>query len=579
MKLVAISSNKDSFKPVAFKSGLNLVLAERTDQSLSTDSRNGVGKTTLLQIIDYCLGGRVIEGDSLHKLIGKDWYFTLDIEIDGSRLSVSRNVDSSEVTIEGDGIYKLGLSEKAEEVGVVIGPVEWSNWLGAKRFDLADRVDRAPNSPTFRGILRHFLRFRSEAYNNPFKTFGSQPPVQTQAENAFLLGLNWKYALEWQRLKDREKRLKALSPSDVEELGEELAELQARRARESAQLNRLESDIAEFRVLPEYREVEARANTAAAKMREVSNQVLITSREIQLYEEQAVAEFTAEDQTRVEDLFNEVGVVFSEGLRRTLKQTRDFHASVTSNRKQYLESEIRRLRNVQDVRERNLQQLDNQRRGDLQMLQAHGALEDYAAMQKRLGILSASVTEIGTRIETIQEVRRGKAALKAEVLELSERVEQDLEERSPGYAPILNRFSEAFEALYGAEAYLLVDVGDAGYRFRVKVPREGSTGTGKVGIFAYDLAVAEAWATNHQGCGFLAHDSVLFDGVDERQTASAMALAADSASANGFQYLLTANSDDLPAEEFTRVGLDIDANVIIRLTDAEESGGLLGVRI
>jgi uncharacterized protein YydD (DUF2326 family) len=144
---------------------------------------------------------------------------------------------------------------------------------------------------------------------------------------------------------------------------------------------------------------------------------------------------------------------------------------------------------------------------------------------------------------------------------------------------VLSRFSEAFEALYGSEAFLLVDVGDAGYRFTVKVPREGSTGTGKVGIFAYDLAITETWAARQSGCGFLAHDSVLFDGVDERQTASAMALAAESAEKFGYQYLLTANSDDLTPEEMDRVRLDIPANLVIRLTDADESGGLLGVRV
>lgn len=579
MKLVTVSSNKDSFKTLTFKAGLNIILADRTEKSSSTDSRNGVGKTTLLQIIDYCLGGRIVEGDSLHKLAGKEWSFTLVIEIGGSQLSVTRNIDSSDVSIAGDDIYKLGLTEKAEANEAVLGPVEWSNFLGFKSFQLPNQADRLPNAPTFRGLLRHFLRFRNEAYASPFKTFGSQPPVQIQSENAFLLGLNWQYALEWQRLKDREKRLRALSSSDVEELGETLAELQARRARETAQLHRLETDIKEFRVLPEYREIERRANTAAREMVVIANQVLVTAREIELYQEQARAEFTDEDEVKVEGLFKQVGIAFPDGLRRTLEQTRDFHASVISNRRQYLESEVRRLNALQDSRERRMQQLERDRRDDLLLLESHGALEDYASMQKRLGAISASISELSGSIEAIQEVRRGKAALRAETLELAERVEQDLEERGPSYEGILNRFSEAFEALYGDEAYLLVDVGDAGYRFRVKVPREGSTGTGKVGIFAYDLAISEAWRSDRQGCGFLAHDSVLFDGVDERQTATAIALAAESAATYDYQYLLTANSDDLTTDEFQRVGLDTDDHVVLRLTDADESGGLLGLRI
>ncbi len=579
MKLLQLTSNKESFKHVIFKPGLNLVLADRTEKSSATDSRNGVGKTTLLQIIDYCLGGRILEGDSLYKLGGKEWEFTLDLEVSGHTLAITRSVDASEVDIVGDGTYTLGLTDKPDAGGVVIGPGEWSDWLGANCFGLPLRADRIPNAPAFRGLLRHFLRFRDDAYNSPFKTFGSQPPVQIQAENAFLLGLNWEYAVEWQRLKDRDKTLRALSGADVEELGQELAELQARRARETSQLHRLEDDIKEFRVLPEYREVESRANDAATEMRNITNQILITRREIDLYLEQASTEFTQADQASVETLFNEVGVVFPEGLRRTLDQTRDFHASVSANRRQYLESEIRRLNGIQDRRNQVLQGLEQRRRDDMRLLESHGALEDYAEMQKRLGALSASVTELSVRIESIQDIRRGKSALKAETLELAERVELDLEERRSSYDDVLSRFSEAFETLYGDEAFLLVDVGDAGYRYTVRVPREGSTGTGKVGIFAYDLAITEAWSARKAGCGFLAHDSVLFDGVDERQTASAMALAAGSADEYGYQYILTANSDDLTPGEMDRVGLDVAANLVIRLTDAEESGGLLGVRI
>lgn len=579
MKLLKLSSNRESFRQVTFKPGLNLVLADRTEKSSSTDSRNGVGKTTLLQIIDYCLGGRISEGDSLERLVGQDWYFSLQIEVNGSNLTITRSTDSSDIEIIGDDIYKLGLVDKAESNEAILGSGEWSDWLGELTFTLPGRGQRAQNSPTFRGLLRHFLRFRNDAYISAFKTFSGQPPVQVQAENAFLLGLNWQYALDWQRLKDREKKLKALSRSDVEELGQELAELQARRARETAQLQRLEADIQEFRVLPEYREVENRANRAAREMRDLSNAMLITAREIDLYREQASTEFTEQDQAAVESLFNEVGVVFPDAVRRTLKQTRDFHAAVTSNRRQYLESEVRRLAGVQLQREQRIQQLERRRREDLRLLESHGALEEYAEMQKRLGVLSSSVADLTNRIEAIQDVRRGKAALRSETLDLVERAEQDLEERRPSYESVLNRFSEAFEALYNDEALLLVDVGDAGYRFHVKVPREGSTGTGKVGIFAYDLAITEAWTNKQMGCGFLAHDSVLFDGVDERQTASAISLAAKSAELYGYQYLLTANSDDLTLGEFERVGLDISKHLVLGLTDADEAGGLLGVRI
>jgi uncharacterized protein YydD (DUF2326 family) len=73
--------------------------------------------------------------------------------------------------------------------------------------------------------------------------------------------------------------------------------------------------------------------------------------------------------------------------------------------------------------------------------------------------------------------------------------------------------------------------------------------------------------------GFLVHDSHLFDGVDERQVAKALEIGAKITARLGWQYILTMNSDVVPASFVTE-----DYIVNPRLTDATETGGLFGVR-
>jgi hypothetical protein len=74
----------------------------------------------------------------------------------------------------------------------------------------------------------------------------------------------------------------------------------------------------------------------------------------------------------------------------------------------------------------------------------------------------------------------------------------------------------------------------------------------------------------------LVHDSQLFDGVDPRQTGRALAVGARLAQENGFQYLVTLNSDvlsELPA------AFEIKTYLLPQtMTDATESGGLFGIR-
>ena len=62
-----VYANQSSFHPVKFSTGLNVVLAERTHASSQKDTRNGLGKSTLIEIIDFCLGGsgQVLRNETL----------------------------------------------------------------------------------------------------------------------------------------------------------------------------------------------------------------------------------------------------------------------------------------------------------------------------------------------------------------------------------------------------------------------------------------------------------------------------------------------------------------------------------
>src|SRR3954447_1910253 len=112
-----------------------------------------------------------------------------------------------------------------------------------------------------------------------------------------------------------------------------------------------------------------------------------------------------------------------------------------------------------------------------------------------------------------------------------------------------------------------------GPKFEVKIHAAKSRGISNMQIFCFDWMLPRLCAARRIGPGFLAHDSHLFDGVDERQVAKALQLGAEIAGKIDWQYIVTLNSDALPSS-FT---LD-EAIVPTRLTDATEDGGLFGVR-
>jgi uncharacterized protein YydD (DUF2326 family) len=54
--ILRVRADQPTFRDVTFTSGFNVVLAERTKESTKKDSRNGLGKSTLIEIISFCLG-------------------------------------------------------------------------------------------------------------------------------------------------------------------------------------------------------------------------------------------------------------------------------------------------------------------------------------------------------------------------------------------------------------------------------------------------------------------------------------------------------------------------------------------
>src|SRR5581483_8410735 len=99
--ILAVKADQTLFKDVFFRRGLNIVLADRTKESDQKDTRNGLGKSTLIEIIHFCLGGDASATLKDEHLL--NWTFTLDLMLAGKPVSVSRNTETSRrVSIEAD---------------------------------------------------------------------------------------------------------------------------------------------------------------------------------------------------------------------------------------------------------------------------------------------------------------------------------------------------------------------------------------------------------------------------------------------------------------------------------------------
>lgn len=183
-----------------------------------------------------------------------------------------------------------------------------------------------------------------------------------------------------------------------------------------------------------------------------------------------------------------------------------------------------------------------------------------------------------TRRGVIERLDSAKTDLELERTNLVKALRDDIHERESIVREAILGFEELSRSLYERAGSLTISDTPNGPRFEVHIASERSKGITNMQIFCFDLMLAELCAREGRWPGFLIHDSHLFDGVDERQVAKALQLGAQRADAAGFQYIVTMNSDSVPAEGFTD-GFDVrDHFVETRLTDATETGGLFGIR-
>lgn len=473
-----LSANHSSFKTVEFSAGLNVVWADRAQESTKRDSRNGLGKSTLIEIIHFCLGARASKGKGLLVEALKGWEFTLELEVGGKPFSVTRCVDDHNLFfVEGD-IANWPIKPKKKKSEFAYGLREWNALLGNLFYGLPTESD-AKYQPTFRSLISYSIRRGKDAFTTPFEYYRKQVEWDKQVNNGFLLGLAWRDAAELQFLKDRKKGLenlkKAAKIGVVKGFVGSLGELEARRVRLQKKVDLEAANLASFKVHPQYEEIRMQANHLTEKIHEVANKNLIDQRMLSLYEK-SLAEEDAPVPNVIDKLYADAGVVLPGVTLRRIEDVRAFHHHIIENRRNFLVAEVSRLKRDVLAREQIIKEKTSQRATVMEVLQSHGALEEYTLIQKRHLETLNELNSITSSIENLKSCDTGLSQLKIDQEVMRQKARRDYEERHEIWEKAIELFNNYSERLYSVPGRLVIDVAAAGFKFDVEIERSNSTG-------------------------------------------------------------------------------------------------------
>jgi uncharacterized protein YydD (DUF2326 family) len=581
--ITRVFANQPSFKPVEFTPGMNIIWADRTKDSTKKDSRNGLGKSTLIEIIHFCLGAKVEKGKGLMFDQLKDWVFSVELSIQEKNFIVSRSVaNPGKVMIKGSEGKAIDWLISSMEISSQLNFLtkEWNATLGSLFFGLPVLPESDRYSPSFRSLISFIIRKGKDSYSTPFEHHRKLLEWDKQINNAYLLGLSWENAAELQGLKDRKKGIqdlkKAAKAGIIKNFIGSLGDLEAQKVRLKAEAETEALNLRSFKVHPQYEKIQFEANELTAGIHEAMNSSMSSKQILELYENSLNSEQSPQDQ-EIASLYKEVGITLPDLTFRSLEEVTEFHNKIVENRKQFLSYEISALKTTIASIEEVIAKKTEQRSSLLEILNTHGALQEYTLLEKRHMETISRLNAVSSMIDNLKAFQEGLSKIKIEQEQVFQKARRDLDERDVIREKAITLFNAFSEKLYNAPGKLVIDFAEKGFTFDIDIERSGSSGINNMKIFCYDLMLASLWAAKQTTPRLLVHDSIIFDGVDERQRALALEIAAKEAETRGFQYICTLNSDYIPWGEFTE-GFDVKKYIRLRLTDEKMEGCLLGVR-
>lgn len=576
--ITKLSSSLPTFKTLDFKPGLNILLAEKHETSGTKDTRNGTGKTSFIELIHYLLSEKRNSSDDFHKpeLVGSE--YEAIFKENGAEFSIARK----------SGPIKDELKRDEEE----ITPADLRANLALDWFGLNTETTAQKYGPKFGALFSYFVRKeRNGGFANAILNSTSQQSWDSQVSLSYILGFDWRLPQKLQLKKDQKKEAdtlaKMIKSGYFTDGALDIKKMQARLDLLDSEIETKRSEVTSTTVVDGYRSHELSANDLTVKIRRLSEANL---EDIDLCENivHALEEVEDANIADVRSLYEQVGIFFSDQVKKRFEQVETFHKQVSQNRETHLRGEKRNAENRLAYRKKEILRLQRALSEKLALLRSGIAIERLTFLQSDLNRLEAEQADLQQQIPKFQNVAEDQKKLKREIDDLVDLIGQDVMERADPRKFAVQVFAETSQFLYDEPGQLIIgqSSGVGGLSIQTDIVGKKSGGKNHMQVFCFDWLMVEAALKRDQFPGFLIHDSHIFDGVDGRQIALALQLAQQKCDSLGIQYIVAMNSDDLQKIELEIVNDENDDKpkfnpyeyvLETRLTD-EPDGGLFGVR-
>ena len=527
-KLVKLFSNNPGFHSVEFHDGLNVILGKRTKASNKTT--NGVGKSLLVKLIDFCLGSDRIE-EFCEPLNG--WIFNLDVKIHGIDHHISRSVDNQTKILFDDQEF------------------------GYKKFreKLSETIEQSDDF-SFRQLITKFLRRGKYAYTSFDKFVEKEQEADVSAILIYLLGLDYKYCLRKKANKVRINELKEFKKTykrnsaikDVLEINDDNIDIEISNL--EYEIEEKERLLNETKFAENYEDIKSKATTLSQELNALENEKFyLEKRRDSIL--QGLEKTNSVSLADVRNLYEKANIAWNNELAHSLKEIESFHDQLFQKRKTELNKELLIVEDNLSVFSKNLIKKQQEYNELISFLKTHSDIDKYYEQLKYIDSLKDKRKEL-LRIQNLEKDFDNK------IIELNKEKNNE-DANAQAYIESVNKTIKELNKIFITLAKKLYpdktsglsiqnNTGDNQIRFDIypKITSDGSDGIKEMIIFCFDLMLLKRRVTS---LGFIFHDSLLVSDVDVRQKETLFNIIKEEI--GDLQYIININDDQI--ESFSEI--------------------------
>ncbi|WP_066256757.1 DUF2326 domain-containing protein [Neobacillus drentensis] len=485
IKYLKIEDMSGTIREIEFKKGINLIVDETVNVT-DKETGNNVGKTTVLKLIDFCLGAdsKLIYTDSENKkeidliknyLVNNRVLITLvlkqDLEIEESKeIVIKRNF----------------LSRKNKVMSI-----NGENLPGNDGKDFENKLDtliigeRQEKKPSFRQIISHSIRYTDERINNTLKVLSAYTSLaEYEILYLYLFGIT---------ITDRSKILKKIKTEKEYkkriEKKQSKFELELSLAMIEDTLSNLEIKKKTLNINYNYDEDLSNLNETKYQISTISSKISELSLRKKIIceaEEELMANKSNIDLQQLKMIYNQASK-YMENLQKTFEELVSYHNNMIVEKIRFITQDIPDIESEISALHNSLKKLLSQEEELTTKIAKSDTFKDLEAIINELNENYQRKGEIENSISQIDEVDNKVSSLEEELDIIDQGVfSGDFQEKIKDQLKKFNKyFSEVSNELYG-EHY--------GISFKVKEDKK----TGK-GIYVFDSFNANSSSGKKQG--------------------------------------------------------------------------------